>query len=287
MAGDWIKMRVALAEDPAVIGIAARVGIDEFAVVGRLHALWSWADSQSRDGHASGVTASWINRKLQCDKFAEAMAAVKWLIITDTGITFPNFENHNGDTAKSRALGKNRQQKHRSSQNNDDVVTEPSRNKRDKNVTREEKRRDKKTTFSSEDMRLAEFIQEGVLQVSPDFKKPKTLDKWANTVRLMREQDSLEHRHIAEVFKFANLDSFWKTNILSPEKLREKFAQLSAKKLEAANGQRNQHSRPSKSQSDEQALRDYHAELAAQEAALLGVAGVIEPPLGVSPGRQH
>ena len=42
MAGDWIKMRRELAMDPDVVEIAAKSGLDEFGVVGRLHAVWSW-----------------------------------------------------------------------------------------------------------------------------------------------------------------------------------------------------------------------------------------------------
>jgi len=145
MAGDWIKMRTDLSEDPAVIDMAERLGMEEFAVVGRLHCLWSWADSQSRDGHATGVTGKWIDRKLQRDGFAAAMVAVKWLAITSTGISFPNFENHNGSTAKTRALGSNRQQKKRAADSTPDDVTPMSRSERDESVTREEKRREEKS----------------------------------------------------------------------------------------------------------------------------------------------
>lgn len=144
MAGDWIKMRVSLADDPAVILIADRLGLDEFSVVGRLQHLWSWADSQSRDGHAAGVTQKWINRYLRCDGFAEAMAEAGWLDLGADGVRFPNFERHNGATAKARGLAASRQQKKRA------VVTpivtpaslEPSRSERDSSVTREEKRRE-------------------------------------------------------------------------------------------------------------------------------------------------
>lgn len=140
MAGDWIKMRTALADDPAVICMADRLGMEEFSVVGRLHHLWSWADSQSRDGHAVGVTGKWIDRYVQRDGFADAMIAVGWLDQTETGISFPNFERHNGATAKSRGLAKDRKEKQRAG------VTPPkgqtSRTERDSSVTREEKRRD-------------------------------------------------------------------------------------------------------------------------------------------------
>jgi hypothetical protein len=137
MAGDWIKMRTALADDPAVICMADRLGMDEFSVVGRLHHLWSWADKQSRDGHADGVTGKWIDRYVQCDGFAQCLVSVGWLVLGESGIEFPNFDRHNGETAKARGLATNRQQKKRAG------VTppkeQPSRNQRDSSVTREEK----------------------------------------------------------------------------------------------------------------------------------------------------
>ena len=47
MAGDWIKMRVDLADDPAVIGMASYLKMDEYEIIGRLHKLWSWADKHN------------------------------------------------------------------------------------------------------------------------------------------------------------------------------------------------------------------------------------------------
>lgn len=142
MAGDWIKMRSNIVEDPAVIGIASALGIDEFSVVGRLHLLWAWADSQSRDGHASSVTEKWIDRKVQFAGFAAAMVSAGWLTIEAGGVEFPNFDRHNGETAKQRGLAANRKSKQR--ENVTEEVTQESRNERDKTVTREEKRREEK-----------------------------------------------------------------------------------------------------------------------------------------------
>lgn len=61
------------------------------------------------------------------------------------------------------------------------------------------------------------------------------LDKWANTVRLMRTQDKHSYEDIFEMFKWANCDSFWKTNIRSPDKLREKWEELGIRRLEERN----------------------------------------------------
>src|SRR6185369_4051706 len=96
----------------------------------RLHKLWSWADRQSRDGHAMSVTEMWIDRYAGRDGFAQAMAKAGWLTIDNRGVSFPNFDRHNGKTAKNRALASDRK------------VTQRSRTERDESVTREEKRRD-------------------------------------------------------------------------------------------------------------------------------------------------
>lgn len=144
MAGDWIKMRTALADDPAVIAMADRLGLDEFSVVGRLHHLWSWADSQSRDGHAVGVTVRWLNRYVQCDGFAEALTQVGWLVIDGEGIRFPNFDRHNGESAKARGLAKNRKEKQRAKVT--DNPGQMSRSERDNGVTREEKSKEQTNT---------------------------------------------------------------------------------------------------------------------------------------------
>ncbi len=151
MAGDWIKMRNDLADDPAVIAIAAAVGLDEYAVVGRLHTLWAWADEQSRDGHAVGVTATWLDRKVQCDGFASALATACWLEVSTNGLSIPNFENHNGATAKTRALATRRQQRHRAVAAVDPGVTITSANGHAIGVTkaRPEKRREEKKKESS------------------------------------------------------------------------------------------------------------------------------------------
>lgn len=137
MAGDWIKMRVDLATDPAVISIASSLDVTEFEVVGMLHHFWSWVDAQSRDGHAAGVTKKWIDRYVHRDGFSTELEKTGWLIADDTGITIPNFDRHNGASAKTRALAKDRQKNKR-----ENSSRETSRIERDESVTREEKIRE-------------------------------------------------------------------------------------------------------------------------------------------------
>lgn len=112
MAGDWIKMRNDLADDPAVISIAQACGLDEDTVVGKLHRLWSWADKHTTDGRTI-VSAAWIDKYVNCRKFAAAMCKTGWLEISDAETVFPCFERHNGESAKKRLAVRERVERHR------------------------------------------------------------------------------------------------------------------------------------------------------------------------------
>lgn len=100
------------------------------------------------------------------------------------------------------------------------VVTPPAQ------VPRETGRRLK---FGADDEALARVIFAGVRNIVPGAKEP-AWPAWANAVRLMREQDGRTHTEIAGLFAWANTDSFWRANILSPGTLREKWTQLEAKR---------------------------------------------------------
>lgn len=109
MAGDWIKMRTRLVDERATMVICDMTGLDEFAVVGRLHAIWSWAGEHTVTGEVSGVTLKTIDRVTRCENFGEAMKAANWLEITEEGsVRFPRWKKHNSKAAKERALASER-----------------------------------------------------------------------------------------------------------------------------------------------------------------------------------
>lgn len=108
--------------------MAAELGIDQDAITGKLVRLWSWADQTSRDGHAVSVTSAFLDRLTICPGFAAALRKVGWLTGEDGNLCFPNFELHNGETAKARALTNRRQAKFRNGSN--DSVTLPALRRR-------------------------------------------------------------------------------------------------------------------------------------------------------------
>lgn len=127
MAGDWIKMRIDLRDEPEVIGIARRTGLDRDSVVGKLLKVWGWLSRSSRDGSVTNVAHDDLDDIAQRAGFADAMVHVGWLKDTKDGLSFPKFDRHNSASAKARAENTMRQNLSRSS--------------RDKSATREEKRR--------------------------------------------------------------------------------------------------------------------------------------------------
>ncbi len=84
-----------------------------------------------------------------------------------------------------------------------------------------------KTLFvdTSDEVRLSERLFEKMLQNNPQAKKPN-MQVWAKHVELMINQDGRIWQDIQAVIDWCQEDDFWKLNILSTKKLREKFDQL-------------------------------------------------------------
>jgi hypothetical protein len=146
MAGDWIKMRTDLQTHPKIVRILSAlrpqsVGdkSESYRVIGGLHAAWSVFDAHSTDGKLRGYTPDLLDHVIGWPGFARAMEAVGWL--TFDGIetlALPEFEAHNGQSAKRRAEDQKRKKTSRQS------VRNLSANDADKTRTREEKRREEK-----------------------------------------------------------------------------------------------------------------------------------------------
>jgi len=158
VAGDWIKMRMDLPDDPAVYKLASITKLDRLSVVGRLYAFWAWADKHAVDGRVDGATSLLVDDVTRCDGFADALVLVKWLEIGDDFIALPHHERHNGESAKERGLKNARQARWRDGKAKVPPTTvdaPPSTQA----STREEKRREEKKK-DSEPVGFAEFWQE-------------------------------------------------------------------------------------------------------------------------------
>lgn len=102
MAGDWIKMRGNLWDDPRIAKMCDLTDQSEAAVVGGLYWLWAAADQHTEDGVMRGMSLASVNRKVGIKGFGEALVAIGWVADHPDGIRVINFEEHNGASAKKR-----------------------------------------------------------------------------------------------------------------------------------------------------------------------------------------
>lgn len=84
---------------------------------------------------------------------------------------------------------------------------------------------------------LATLLHERILANSPAARVTvRQLGRWAKDVDLMLALDGRSEDQIRELIEWSQRDPFWKTNILSMGKLRQKFHQLSLKKESITKG---------------------------------------------------
>lgn len=102
MAGDWIKMRGNLWDDPRVASICDATDQGEAAIIGGLYWLWAAADQHTEDGLMPGLSLRQIDRKTGIAGFGLALVGVDWLEETPDGVRILKFEEHNGSSAKRR-----------------------------------------------------------------------------------------------------------------------------------------------------------------------------------------
>ncbi|WP_333998269.1 hypothetical protein [Burkholderia orbicola] len=114
MAGDWIKMRTNLWDDPRVSNLCDLTGCSEAAVIGGLYWLWATADDHSADGELHGLTLAAIARKTGVPNLGAALCQIGWIEEIDGGVRLIRFSEHNGASAKKRAQTGKRVANHRS-----------------------------------------------------------------------------------------------------------------------------------------------------------------------------
>lgn len=141
MAGDWIKMRMDLQTHPKIVRIMSATGSDKFRVIGGLHAVWCIFDQHSDNGKLQGYSPEMMDSVIGWTGLADALIAVGWLSFDAETLVMPEFDSHNGKSAKRRADDTKRKRESRICPQD---VRKVSADESEKSVTREEKRREDK-----------------------------------------------------------------------------------------------------------------------------------------------
>ena len=81
---------------------------------------------------------------------------------------------------------------------------------------------------TGEDLALAEWMWVRLVeQLGSDKPRKPSLARWANTIRLMREQEGREPQHIRVLWGWAiQHEKFWASHTQSPDKLRDNWAKI-------------------------------------------------------------
>lgn len=104
MAGDWIKIRTDLSDDPDVYLLSEYLSLECPTIVGHLVMFWGWMDRHTHDGQGIKLSQNIIDRKIGCEGFTAALLKIGWLEGVEHDYSLSKFERHNGNSGKARAL---------------------------------------------------------------------------------------------------------------------------------------------------------------------------------------
>jgi len=193
MAGDWIKMRVDLFTHPKVVRMMSALKADALRTVGGLMSVWSLFDAHSIDGSLDAYTPEILDTHLHWEGFAAAMISIGWLIDTGESLMLPEFDTHNGASAKRRAQDKDRKKD----------VRKTSASEPDKKRTREEKSREE--NISSKDIDAPQAgveNQKRKCRIPTDFLL--TPERLTKAVEYWKSKNRLDLVAVDEFQKFVN-----------------------------------------------------------------------------------
>lgn len=144
--------------------MASALKADKLRVIGGLFSVWSILDAHSEDGTLEGYDSAALDAEIGWKGFAKAMQNVGWLTFENGAAIAPRYDEHNGTSAKRRALDTARKKAERSTEHpqakarrlsawkEEKKRTESgilSASEADKIGTREEKRREELTNTTA------------------------------------------------------------------------------------------------------------------------------------------
>lgn len=132
MAGDWIKWVKGLTRRREVVQMSFTLKADPRLIAAICMEVWEWVDGETTDGHLPGCGLDYLDSIARLQGFGAAMAKAGWVSVGDDGITIPNFDRHNGASAKRRAAASESMRKRRATQ---EMGEEPTPEEGDKPST--------------------------------------------------------------------------------------------------------------------------------------------------------
>ena len=144
-----------------------------------------------------------------------------------TVITICNYKLYQGEYKKEYSKDDKANRPANSNPNGLQTVTQTDC-KQDTNNKKKNKKNKKNNSFieTSIEFQLSKLLLDLMIKNSPTCRKPNNLQGWAKQIGLMINRDKRDPEQIRQVIGWCQEDEFWKTNILSTSKLRDKYDQL-------------------------------------------------------------
>lgn len=144
MAGEWIKVRTNLWDDPRVSQLCDLTGSPEAMIVGALYWLWASADEHTETGLMPGLSLGAIDRKTGVKGLGAALVTIGWVEDSPEGVIICRFGEHNGVSAKTRAQTAKRVSNHKGNAKVTQAALPEQQDSVSTALPREEKRREDK-----------------------------------------------------------------------------------------------------------------------------------------------
>jgi len=114
MAGFWIPWEFGLSKKREVMIIARVLGVSRREAAAMCMEVWEWAQAQSVDGVVPGFTAGDVSGATEIPGMGEAMLGAGWIVESESGIQFPNWDRFNAKSSKARIQNAERQRRFKS-----------------------------------------------------------------------------------------------------------------------------------------------------------------------------
>lgn len=196
----------------------------------KLAQRWGWSRHKVRDFLNLLISDSMIEKKSDSKK--TYLKVLNYSVWQDSETTKGQQKDSIG-TAKGQRRDTNKNDKNVKNEKNEKNNISTSGLSSD--PVREKSKKAKQIPLfdeTTEQYQLALFVRQCVLENLPNAKVPEPtpegLRRWAYDIDLMMRIDCRGPDEIRELMDWAHKDQFWKANILSPGKLREKWDTLVA-----------------------------------------------------------
>lgn len=107
----WIKIEFTTPDKPELISAARICDTSRANAFLAFFRLWSYFDVHTATGFLPGLVPEDLDDIAKLKGFGQAMANIGWISANAQGISIANWEIHNGESAKKRALNQRRMQR--------------------------------------------------------------------------------------------------------------------------------------------------------------------------------